>query len=566
MSNYLKLQKHLVVNGLYEPNYKKRLKELAEIEEIGPILKEMKHLFGYKNRYILSSINQYLRDDKYDRKVFIKIIRDKLYLVNHMTSAVDAYNGPNLEKIYATYDLDTYQLLLERFANHYIRGESTEYSALKYFNVLFGENKEKMRYITGCLMPSNISKLFELKPKKLETYLDFLSIRNSSSTDSIMEFIEMVDTFEKMDDRDFREALCFIYQDQDTKLIYERLNFLPLLLNKDNKEEDKIYFQDVIASRLSRLPKEVQRKLYQDKNVKDIIKGLSSPIFSDLLLESIRNTPIIQMDTVAELFVDPRFYTRTEQQKFIILESLRKNGEELEADTLRYQRKLNFILSNERKELVQPPFLKETLDFICQEEEEEVFDAKVEAMESFNGDFQDKNQYVRYLALLQANTSDSTDKEKAAIISSRSRYLTESSFTDFYQRMENSSNKDRFISLLEESRDDDTFFSICDVIASERCFDKDIYKGILDYIEYSSSKEELVFAMKEMEGAIIQENNVEEQRKMLDHLFENLIQTVSIGDYTLEIIGEKSLQKAMEQKEVVYTSPDCKAQIKVKKS
>lgn len=565
MVNYLKLQKYLVANGLYNPNYKKELKELAEIEEIGTILKDMKHLSGYKSRYVLSSIEQYLRDQKYDRKVLIKIIRDKLYLVNHMTNAVDAYNGPNLEKIYASYDSDTYQLLLERFANHYTRSESTEYSALKYFNVLFGENKEKIRYITDCLIPSNISKLFELKPKKLETYLDFLSIRNSSSTDSIMEFIEMVDTFEKMDDRDFRDALRFIYQDQDTRLIYERLNFLPLLLDKDNKEENKIYFHDVIASKISILPKEVQRRLYHDKNGKDIIKRFD-PIFTALLFESIHNTSSIQMDTVAELFVNPRFYTRTEQQKFIILESLRKNGEELEADTLRYQRKLSFILSNEGEVLAQTPFLKETLDFICQEDEEEVFNAKVEAIESFNGSFQDKNQYVRYLALLQANTSDKTDKEKVEIISSRSRYLTGFPFTDFYQIMENSSNKDRFISLLEKNQYDDMFFSICGVIASERCFDKDIYKGILDYIEYSSSKEELVFAMKEMEGAIIQENNVEEQRKMLDHLFENLIQTVSIGDYTLEIIGEKSLQKAMEQKEVVYTSPDCKAQIKVKKS
>ncbi len=561
MSNYFKLKKCLKTNELYDVRDKERLKELGNLEGMSDILKDMEHLFGYESRYVLSSVTRYLRETSYDQQVLLKILKDKIYLVKHMSSKIDAYNGPDLEKLYATYDFDTYQLLFERFLKHYINKEEKEYSTTNYCNVLLGDNKEKLKYITNCLMPSNISKLFELKPEKLEIYLIFLSIRNSNSMDTILEFIEMIDTFERLGDAGFIEALQFVYQDQDAKSIFNRLNFLPSLFVE---EENRLSFNSVAASKILRLPEKIQRVLYLHPDCAEIINRFN-PIFTELLVDSIRNTSSVQQNVMAELYVNPKFYKRTEKEKLMILEHLRTNGDELEEDEERYQRKVNFILEEEREELFQEPFLKSTLFFICQKDSEEVFLAKKEALENYNGSLEDKSQYEQYLELLQAGLSNQSDSLKAKNISNRSQYLTENSFEEFYQKIGNSSNKDRFMSLFQENTSGERFFSICDVIASEKMWNQDVYKEILNYIDYTGTNEELLFALKMMEQTLIKGSSMEAQSQLAKNLSESLKQTISFGNYQFEVIGDGLLQKQLENGELTYTSPDCKAQIKVKK-
>lgn len=561
MSNYFKLKKCLKTNELYDVRDKERLKELGNLEGMSDILKDMEHLFGYESRYVLFSITKYFREYSYDKQVLLKILKDKIYLVKHMPRKIDVYNGPTLEKLYATYDLDTYQLLFERFLKHYTNNEGKEYSTTNYCNVLLGDNKEKLKYITACLMPSNISKLFELKPEKLETYLNFLSVRNSSSADTIVEFIEMVDTFERLEDESFRKALQFVYQDQDAKSIFNRLNFLPNLFVE---EKNGLSFNSAAASKILELPKIIQRRLYLYPDSLEIINRFN-PIFTELLLESIRNTSSVQQNIMAELYVNPEFYKRTEKEKFMILESLRKNGEEPEEEEERYQRKVNFILEEEREELLQEPFLKSTLRFICQKDSEEVFLAKKEALENYNGSLEDERQYEQYLELLQAGLSNQSDCLKAKNISSRSQYLTENSFEEFYQKIENSSNKDQFMSLVHENTSGERFFSICDVILSEKMWNQDVYREILNYIDYTGTNEELLFALKMMEQTMIKGSSMEDQNQLAKNLSDSLKQTISFGNYQLEIIGDSLLQNQLENGELTYTSPDCKAQIKVKK-
>lgn len=577
MINYLRLKKYLDRDNLYDPIDKEKLKELAELDEMNDIIKKIKDLFGYKCRYVLLSIYKYLKEEDYNREVLLKIIKDKLYLVSKMQKEVDADNGPDLERLCACYDSDTYQLLIERFAKHYCNAESTEYSALKYCNVLFGYNKEKIKYITVCLIPSNISKLLELKPSKLETYLGFLSIRNPYSTDFIEKFVAMIDTFEKLDDHNFEDVLRFIYQDQDSRQIYERLNLIPLLLYPDKQSEDKIHFNSAIASKLLELPKKVQKKIYQSLDRKGILRRFESmfteplvdnihnTIFMESLIDSIHNTASVHQDTIAELFVNPDFYKKTSEQKYYIVESLRKNGENLEENVGRYQQKLDFILSIKREKLLTPPFLKATLDFVCQQDSYELLAAKEEAIERFNGDFQDKSQYGYYLALLQMNTSDKTDEEKIQIITSRSQYLTEKSFTDFYQEVERSSNKKKLEDLLEDTTNNELFLSVCSLIRKESNCHPDVYAKILGYVNYLDSESNLDSALQMIGKKEFQQQSPEEQERLVDSSFENIRQTFCLEGCALEITGMGLLKQSIEQGELRFVSSDCKAQIKVKK-
>lgn len=562
---YLGLQKCLKVNGLYDSNYRDKLKELAKLEGMRDIIKDIKYLSGHNGKYVLSSITRYLRDENYDSQVLIKIIRDKLDLVNHMVSDLDACNGPDLEKLYANYDSDTYQLLVERFSKHYMRGESDEYSAIKYCNLLLGDNKKMLKYLTCYLTQDNIKDLLELKPEKLEMYLTFISIKESDS--SIMKFIEMVDVLEKLSNVDFKYALNFVYGDTSMDFTDKRLDLLPLLINvNDRNGQKKATFDYNRAQIISRFPSDILIRLLESKEKETIVRGLTFSTIN-LLEESRKKTSPIYKDAIYEIIFYPNFYKMSDNQKYLLLDCIGKNGEELEEDVTRYQQKLDFILSTKQEELRKSPFLKNTLDFICQDDSDELFMEKIEAIESFNGDFQDENQYGHYLALLQAGTLDKTDKEKIKIISSRSRDLTENSVAEFYQRIESSPNKDRFVKLLGQNRDDTMFPSICDIISTEGLWNHpDTYTSILDYVDYIDKKEELLGVLKGMEEIIIKGKGEEEKQRMIDHLFENLKQTFTLGDYTIEILGKDSLEESLKQGDLVYESPNCKAQIKVKKS
>lgn len=563
--NSRKLQKFLAKNGSYDDKYKGKIKELAKEEKMKDHLKEISKLFGYQAGYICSSFFKYLKKDDYSIDELIRIIGDKLYLINHMTRIRDSYNGPDLEKLYERYEPEAYGLFLQRFIKHYTRGETAEYSALQYTNVLLGENNQKLKYITICLMPNEVEKLLELRPDKLEAYLDNISIGHCNSNKLIIKFSEMVASLEQLNDNDFRNALGFVYYDNDDDSIEIRLNFLPFFMMDNKQDERGMTFNCHQAQVISQLPKsiliELNRNLVEEKeNVESILHSITK-----LIVRSICGTSPIQQDIICDMIHNPTFFNKTDEEKYLILESLRKNGNELEEDRERYFRKSQYILSNEDDILLKMPFLKYTLNFICQKDSEEVFAVKKEALENYNGSFEDENQYRKYLELLQKDLSNQSEYEKIGIISSISQYLTKEPFANFYQRIENSYNKDRFMELFDENTSKERFFSIGDIIASEKMWDKDVYTKILDYIYYTKSNEELEFALNMMQQTISKGSSREGQTQMAANLSDSLTQTFSTGDYRVEIIGDGLLQKQLREGELVYTSPNCKAQIKIKK-
>lgn len=428
-------------------NYEEYYPKLYNINKFSKLIRKIDRLDPKEKEYVLSP----LRSMKYGLK------EDEVYMI--MKNQLDIVkkkqesNIVDLTKLYlATTKVskNLYQELFETYLNDKSIGE---YQAKDYIN-MFTENP----FLFMLSKPTNNNVSIDgLAPNKLKQALNyneygpqFLSVYNSLPQKEKRNI-------NNMDEVEFQKVLDFIFADYN---FHTRKN----LLVECDYISKKIDSLRLLPSHLIELFQfdSCHTSSSEDQliNSRDFIKGINNE--SANWIAQLAATPEVHTNYIKKLIENGNILNISNENLEEIFKNVRKNGEVDETNVDRYSSKMDFLIgSSDDKEgfalyTEDKEILKETLNFICQDDSELVLNQKFNALNTIKNELRNDQinfvLYSKYISLLNEGLENKSDKDKVKQLKARSKYFENHILSEFSQKLQIKPQNEKLIKLLQSDQ------------------------------------------------------------------------------------------------------------------
>lgn len=429
-----------------------------------------------QRKYVLSAISEDcpIFSDMRKYNELEEMINSKIEIVQ--TQKGDNY--PNLDKIYHILGSSSYEKSLQKYLNP--RGIS-RYELLR-FSEFVVENEHRFEKI----IPKNRIGLYSLlgislnKLTKCFVYIsDYVDPENYSlPLTSLLTSKVDIGIINKLSDLDLVSILDFL----NSENAEERKHILPFIVCEDSNCKKGYRFNNSIMDyiKLYKIPSIVLRSFGSNEYNNEKKEKLSMwlPCFNDRLLAEINNSlntvgsavlDILYNDEFLELSAQSIGLYISIQEKILnssrIIYSNFEDDENIEysEDEDRFLEIAEFLLKSNVDEKgkripdsnfasLDSIFFRDTVEFICMNDSQEVRKAKMEAFDKIKPQLlQHKityGCYKQYLDFLSKMLKNKSEKEQINQLKAYGKYFANHNIEETFRKIKNSDNEEKIINLL----------------------------------------------------------------------------------------------------------------------
>lgn len=427
----------------YEVYYPK----LYNISKFSKLIKKINRLNPEEKEYVLSPLKSMKYGLKEDE--VYQIMKNQLDIVRKKQES----NIVDLTKLYLA-TTKVYKGLYQELLEAYLTNKSIgKYQSKDYID-MFTENL--FSFMLNQQTHNDVS-IDGLAPNKLKQALkyneygaQFLNVYNSLSQ-------EEKENINNMNEMEFQKILDFIFDDYD---FHRRKNILIECGCISKKIDSLRLLPNYLIELFNFAPNNdvsSEKTAIDRRSNREFINHINND--SANWIAQLSATPEVHAQCIKKLIKNEKILNIPNENLEEIFKFARKNGKIDETNVDRYKLKINFLIGSHNTEegfafwTDDKEILKETLKFICQDDNEAVLKQKFSALNTIKNELInnqiDYKLYSKYILLLSENLENKSVKEKITQIKARSKYFEDHILSEFAEQLQKKPQKENLMKLIQ---------------------------------------------------------------------------------------------------------------------
>lgn len=448
-----------------------QLNMLYNIIDFEKLTFQLKKLTSKQKEYVLEPLKYGLEEDvkEYGIKALgsrelYTIIKDQLQITTQKN--LDREKVPNLTKLYiATASRPRYDYLYKLLLKKYLSNINSD-SVLKEIDVFTRYFLEwNAVFIGQAFREIDCAKILHISTQRLEEIIQYhppiieasyTNYKKFNTINSISDIVEeeKISKINKLNNKEFCKLLDFLFK---RETITEKK--VKLLITAIEHDDQNYYLDREKLRVLETVPVYILNYLVEEIDENETLLENLYDMGTPSLIEEIEKTPNIHYDSLITILeLDDFLYLPSKIQE-TILKELRKNGKEVEYSTIRYEKKVEFLIGTyDQKGFLTFPdqYIIPALNFICQADRINILDEKCAALNRIKKELKKSERYLtlftKYLEFLSTGLSNKTPTEQINQLHSRSSYFEHNYFMTTMEKINLLTNEEEVLKLLYSNK------------------------------------------------------------------------------------------------------------------